>query len=614
MKIAVNLKDSTYPDLIMKIKQVFGEKTAIIDKDTVLTYQELCERSERLGKFFLINGIGHGDKVILHLGNTHIFIECMFALELIGAVPVIVFPACRENEVLSIAQTAQADAYISMRNFKGLDYNEFAGSICQKVSTIKKLFFDDEIESLNLLDYTLESSERAMPDADDIAYIVLSGGSTDIPKLIPKKHAQTLWSAEKCAEACGLDEKTRYLTAMPCAHYFHICGPGFIGTFIRGGTDIMCYSSLFSDIVDLIQKEDITETALIPSVAAECISYAEKKLGTTSVFESLRLVQLGGAMCTSDTIMQVAEKMHCIPQQIYGMGEGLVYATYPDFPLELICKYQGVNTSEYDSIRIVDESGNPVPEGEFGELTAKGPAILTGYYRNDKANREKFTADGYYKTVDRARLADGKYLQVAGRIDDMINRGGEKIFPAELEMHIRKCRNVQNAVVTGIPDSVFGSKIAAFVLCDGELTAAEIRRELVSFGLASFKIPDVIIFKKEFPLTSVKKIYKKALRQEISELSAAESDHRKNDFNEISDSVEREITVIWSDVLKTNDLIGESNFLELGGNSVSASEMLRQIAEKFNVNITMEDFYTVGNLNDFCDLVKKKISQRNTIT
>lgn len=148
---------------------------------------------------------------------------------------------------------------------------------------------------------------------------------------------------------------------MPCAHYFHICGPGFMGAFLQGATDILCYSSLPSDIVSLIRQEKITETALVPSVASECIAYAKKHGNPKQMFESLRLVQLGGAMCTADVIHAVAEEMGCVPQQIYGMGEGLVYATYPQDSLDFILKYQGINTSAYDSVKVVDEAGNPVP-------------------------------------------------------------------------------------------------------------------------------------------------------------------------------------------------------------------------------------------------------------
>lgn len=609
MKIEIDLKESTYPRIIAEMKRRFADKTAVIDHGTKLSYFELCEQSERLGAYFLEKGIRPKDKVILHLGNTHLFIKCLFALELIGAVPVIVFSSCRELEISSIAGTTEAAAYISFRSFRGQDRTESVLSIRKKYPTIRTLLFDDEIVSADISGYVLDNADRADPSPDDIAYIVLSGGSTGVPKLIPKKQSATLWSAEKCAESCGLNETTRYLTAMPCSHYFHICGPGFMGTFIRGGTDIMCFSSLPSEIIELIQQERITETALVPSVASECIAYAEKHCDDLSeVFRSLRLVQLGGSMCTADIINAVAAKMHCIPQQIYGMGEGLVYATYPDFPLDMILKYQGINTSEYDSVKVVDTDGNEVPTGEFGELIAKGPNIATEYYRNDEANRTKFTKDGYYRTGDRVRLVDGKYLQVVGRIDDMINRGGEKIFPAELEMHIRKCTNVRDAAVFGIPDAQMGNLITAFVIPEDETSAAEIRKELLASGLASFKIPDAIFFRSEFPLTSVKKIDKNALKKEAAELMKQTAEEMICTFDDISDPVMKKAAICWAQTLRTTEIKADSNFIELGGNSISAAEMLQKLNVTFGTDLNMEDLYTAADLSALSEIIKERLS------
>lgn len=608
MRIKVDLNQTTYPRCILEMKRRFGDRIALRDKDGDMTYRALCTSSEQLGAYLLSQGIRPGEKVVLHLGNTRLFIQCLFALELIGALPVIVFSACREHEVFSIADTAEAAAYISFRSFKGFDCTETATRIADRIDSIRTLFFDDQLEALDLSGYALAPEQIADPSPEDPAYIVLSGGSTGIPKLIPKKQAATLWSAEKCAEACGLDETTRYLTAMPCAHYFHICGPGFMGAFLQGATDILCYSSLPSDIVSLIRQEKITETALVPSVASECIAYAKKHGNPKQMFESLRLVQLGGAMCTADVIHAVAEEMGCVPQQIYGMGEGLVYATYPQDSLDFILKYQGINTSAYDSVKVVDEAGNPVPDGEFGELIAKGPNIATAYYKNDEANRVKFTADGYYRTGDRVCLVEGKYLQVVGRIDDMINRAGEKIFPAELEMHLRQCSGVREAAVFGIPDPALGSRIAAFVICDEDTSGAAIRRELIAAGLASFKIPDDIFFKDAFPLTSVKKIDKHALKQEAEERIRHAEQETLQSFDHIGDPTERSVYTAWARALNTGELTGDSCFIELGGNSITAAAMLRELEQAHGISLELEDFYCADTLDAFCGLVKERIA------
>ena len=143
MRIKVDLNQTTYPRCILEMKRRFGDRIALRDKDGDMTYRALCTSSEQLGAYLLSQGIRPGEKVVLHLGNTRLFIQCLFALELIGALPVIVFSACREHEVFSIADTAEAAAYISFRSFKGFDCTETATRIADRIDSIRTLFFDD---------------------------------------------------------------------------------------------------------------------------------------------------------------------------------------------------------------------------------------------------------------------------------------------------------------------------------------------------------------------------------------------------------------------------------------------------------------------------------------
>lgn len=453
-----------YPDFINKIRIDFGKRIAVKENETEISYEELGRMSDSIGAYLLENGTRPRENVLIQLENSILFVACLFAVLRIGAVPVLIYPACRENEITSIAENTNPSTYISFRSYKGYDYSELATRISQKVNSIKNMYFSDELESLDIKKYRLDVCDIGRPSQDDMAILILSGGSTGIPKLIARKHGEHITAARLCANACGLKQDSVFLLSMPAAHNFNLAGPGLLGTLLMGGKVVMCKNSNPAEIVSLIRKEKITETALIPSLALECIIYAKKNL-SLSVFDSLRLVQLGGAVCPADVVMQVYEDMQCTPQQIYGMGEGIIFSTSPDDPIERILYYQGENISPWDQVRIVDEQGNQVPEGEYGELIAKGPCIITGYY-NKEANRNKFTKDGFYRTGDRVRLVEGKYLQVSGRMDDMINKGGEKIYPAEVEMHINTCKGVESSTVLGIADSSYGQLLCAFVITE----------------------------------------------------------------------------------------------------------------------------------------------------
>lgn len=594
-----------YPDFINKIRIDFGKRIAVKENETEISYEELGRMSDSMGAYLLENGTRPRENVLIQLENSILFVACLFAVLRIGAVPVLIYPACRENEITSIAENTNPSTYISFRSYKGYDYSELATRISQKVNSIKNMYFSDELESLDIKKYRLDVCDIGRPSQDDMAILILSGGSTGIPKLIARKHGEHITAARLCANACGLKQDSVFLLSMPAAHNFNLAGPGLLGTLLMGGKVVMCKNSNPAEIVSLIRKEKITETALIPSLASECIIYAKKNL-SLSVFDSLRLVQLGGAVCPADVVMQVYEDMQCTPQQIYGMGEGIIFSTSPDDPIERILYYQGENISPWDQVRIVDEQGNQVPEGEYGELIAKGPCIITGYY-NKEANRNKFTKDGFYRTGDRVRLVEGKYLQVSGRMDDMINKGGEKIYPAEVEMHINTCKGVESSTVLGIADSSYGQLLCAFVITENnEVTPLMIRNKLIKDGVAAYKIPDEFIFIDKWPLTSVNKIDKHTLKK-IAKEKRKETEIVESLVFENMDGIEHRIAAEWARILKVREIKKNSNFIELGGNSMSVSSMLEKVNDSFSTKVSMEEFYSSTDFEDFVNLIKEKI-------
>ena len=597
---------SDYSALFDRLKRKYGPRPAIKEDETEVTYDELFSRADSMAAYFLRSGIERGSSVMIQLDNSILFAVAAFAAVRIGAVPVLVYPACRENELLSIAESARPAAFISFRKSRGYDHSEAASRIAGEVSSVKIIEFSDKLEALELSEYILNEDEIYYASDSEIAVIVLSGGSTGVPKLIGRKHAEHIMAAKLCAESCGLDEESVFLLAMPAAHNFNLVGPGLIGTLIAGGKVVMCKNSVPSEIVSIMKKEKVTATALVPSLASECIQYAEKN-GPEDAFASLKTVQLGGAVCSRDIVKRVHDKMGCMPQQIYGMGEGIIFATKPDDPMEIIEEYQGADlTEDYDTIRIIDENGADVPEGEYGELIAKGPCIITSYYNAPESDENKFTSDGFYRTGDRVRLYKGKYIHVAGRIDDMINKSGEKIYPAELEACINKCEGVEDSAVIGIENSSYGNIVCAFILENSGLSADNIKRSLEAMKIATYKMPDEYIFIREWPRTSVKKKDKKALRQ-IAEKALFDKAHTKILISaEGMDETERLIAHKWADILKTADINMDSNFLELGGNSLQAGMMIGDINKCFGTDISIEDLYCSPELCGFAGIVRER--------
>lgn len=597
-----------YPNFILGLKKKYGQKTAITENKVSITYEELIERACAMGNAIISDGLEAKDRVMLQLDNSILFSVSLFAILLAGGIPVLVYPACRKNEILSIAETSQPKMYISFRNFKGFDYIETAKQVFSETSSISRLYFSDELEELISRGDKHNISRKYIPSLSDTAVIVLSGGSTGIPKLIARKHSEHITAAELCAESCGLDSDSVFLLAMPAAHNFNLVGPGLIGTLAVGGRVVMCRNSNPSEITTLIESEKVTATALVPSLAQECILYAKNKEVLYS-FDSLKIVQLGGAVCPEETIRMVYRDMGCIPQQIYGMGEGIIFATFPDDSLDVITRYQGRNLSGYDEVKIIDEAGNPLSEGEYGEVIAKGPSILTEYYNSAGLYSEKFTSDGYYRTGDIASVQNG-YIHVVGRKDDMINKGGEKIYPAEVEEYINKCKGVVSSAVIGCGAEGTSKSVFAFVIADNkEVSASEIRNQLNLMGIAVYKIPDEFVFLEEWPLTSVNKIDKKVLRS----LAEEKLEGRKSDGSvyivavDGMDDIESAVANIWAECLETSDIDMSISFLELGGTSILIGRMLGEIEKRFSVSIGIDEFYSHHELNEFVGLIKSRL-------
>lgn len=598
------IKPITYGECIEQWAKLYANNIAIIEKDDFITFQQLKKKVDAFAAFLLKNGFKKNDKVLIQLNNSIVFAVCCFAMFNIGVVPVLIYPACREKELDTYAKMTQPKGYFLFRKYKGSDYTKIAEEVKQNHLCVELCLFEDEIAEMQLDACNLNDYQYERPNPLDTALIVLSGGSTGVPKLIERTHADHIFTSEVIAGKCGFTRESVYMVAMPIEHNFNTVG--FVGTLSVGGSVVMCQSGSIEEMITLIEKNKVTATALVPSMAAACAAIVEQNENQNAV-SSLSLVQLGGAMCTQEVIKKVTDVFGCTVQQIYGMGEGIVFCTSYDDDLETILSCQGRNTCPWDDIRIVDLDNNDVADGESGELIGRGPCIITGYYGDDQVNREKFTADGYLKTGDRARFVNGDCIQILGRIKDVINRGGEKIDPSEVEEYIQECNSVQDVVVLGIPDKLLGQKICAVIIGDRGVDSLELKKWLIYKGIATYKIPDSFLYIDQWPLTAVKKVDKKALLEWVmTQLNTSNVDALLKHTDNIDDDDERTLIRIWIQVLQCS-VNSDDNFIELGGNSLTGSEMLEKVLKETGVSITMEEFYLNTDFMDFLNVYKRKI-------
>ncbi|TQR47133.1 (2,3-dihydroxybenzoyl)adenylate synthase [Paenibacillus popilliae] len=495
----------------------YGDRIAIVSGDRRVSYAELDEQADRLAAGFYRLGIRAQDRVIVQLPNIPQFFEVIFALFRIGALPVFSLPVHRRNEIGYLCEFTQAAAYVIPDKDAGFDYRELAAQVKDTLPDSSRVIVVGEPGEYTALDdlYAEPSiGEIKGPSSRDVAFLQLSGGTTGLPKLIPRTHDDYIYSLRMSAKVCALNEHSVYLAVLPIAHNYPLSSPGVLGTLYAGGRIVLARGASPDEAFPLIAEEGVTITAVVPPLALIWLDAAESRRYDLT---HLEVLQVGGAKFSAEAAKRVRTTIGCTLQQVYGMAEGLVNYTRFDDPEETIITTQGRPMSPYDEIRIVDDEDDEVAPGEVGHLLTRGPYTIRGYYQAEQHNARSFTSDGFYRTGDMARMTPAGYLVIEGRAKDQINRGGDKVAAEEIENHLLAHPGVHDAAVVSMPDEFLGERTCAFVIpYEDAITGSELKAFLRDRGLALYKIPDRVEFVESFPQTGVGKVSKKMLRELIA--------------------------------------------------------------------------------------------------
>ncbi|MDQ0297939.1 2,3-dihydroxybenzoate-AMP ligase [Salibacterium salarium] len=507
-------KGDTFGDLLRQWAVKYGEKTAIVDGEYYMSYRELDTKADQLAAGWRNLGVKQGDKVVIQLPNITPFFEVCFALFRIGALPVFTLPSHRSSEITYICEYVEADAYVIAETHAGFDYRKLAEQVKTKVPSLKHVIVaGNPGPFIGLAD--LYQTPVSLPEvkAYDVAFFQLSGGSTGLPKLIPRTHDDYIYSLKASVEVCRLNKDSVYLAALPIAHNYPLSSPGVLGTLYAGGKVVLATGSSPDEAFPLIAKQRVTITGLVPPLA---LVWLEAAAARNADLSSLQVLQVGGAKFNPEVASRVKPVFDCVLQQVFGMAEGLVNYTRLDDTEDVIIHTQGRPMSEYDEICIVDDSDNEVQMGEIGHLLARGPYTIRGYYKDEVQNEKAFTSEGFYRTGDMVRMTSSGNLIVEGRAKDQINRGGEKISAEEVENHLLAHPSVHDASVVPMFDEFLGEKACAFIIKrEMSLTTEELKLLLHERGMAAYKIPDQIEFIDSFPKTRLGKVSKKELQKLI---------------------------------------------------------------------------------------------------
>ena len=510
----------------------WGDRIAVVSGSERVTYRDLGDRVDHLACHLLDLGIAPLDRVVVQLPNRIEFIYLYFALLRVGAIPLLALPPHRGHEIGHFVRFTDAVGYAAADREGDFSFLEMASGLQEQNAGLRHLFILGEdlppgAHSIPLLMRTRPRTSRSVLDSfrvnpDEPAVFQLSGGTTGIPKIIPRTHNDYIFNSVGCSAANDMRQDDCLLVCLPIGHNFPLASPGIQGMFIRGGRVVLASSPRASSVFPLIEKERVTHVELVPAILIRLLHDESLREHDLS---SLRIINTGGQRLQPET-SALAEKLipSCTVQEVFGMAEGLVTFNRLTDPPEIRYETVGPSWCEDDEVRILDDEGHDVPPGMVGELAVRGPYTLRGYFKVPEVNARSFTPDGFYLSGDLMRSHPSGGFVVEGRKKDLINRGGEKISAEEVENLLLGHPDVRNVACVPMPDPILGERTCAFVIPaqDAHITLEDLTSYLTGLGLAKFKLPERLELVNEFPLSPFGKVSKKDLAVEIVRVVAAE--------------------------------------------------------------------------------------------
>lgn len=510
----------------------YSGREAVVSQEGRLTFAELDRRTDQVAAGLHDLGLRPGDPILFQVTNRLHSIVAWYGALKAGLIPVATLAAHRRHEISQVAIRTGAAAHLVEAGTGGFDLVTFAREHQADSPAIRHILTAGAAEpgpGLTRLEdlgtgadpaaaRRLVEEVQAALDPDDVAVFQLSGGTTGVPKVIPRRHAEYWYNARAYAARLGWDEQSRVAHLIPIIHNAGIvCGvhaPHSAGACLLLGTPDAEAS------LPLLISEKVTDI-----LVGHAHYQAVAGRGITSLAGSLRRVVLSGAKVPPELFGKI-EEFGVWSGQLFGMAEGFMGLTEIGAPREARMTTVGTPLSDLDEFRILAPGGEEeLPDGETGELCCRGPYTLPGYFDAAEHNLVAFTAGGFYRTGDLATVVtvDGtRYLSIDGRIKDVISRGGEKINAEEVELLLLRHPAVAAAAVVAMPDPRLGERSCAYLVArDQPVGLDEIRTHLAALGVAKFKWPERIEWTGELPRSNIGKIDKKVLRQRIAAIVSA---------------------------------------------------------------------------------------------
>ena len=509
----------------------YEKRVALLDRDRSITYGELDRMSDNLALNLLEIGFHPLDRIVVQLPNVAEFVVLYLALQKIGCIPIAALIPHRFAEISQFVELSGAKACVVPDQQGDFDYCAMVERIRQIVPKLRHGIVLGPTRPGFLSLPEMIAKPAALPasalaeihiDPVDPAVFQLSGGTTGIPKLIPRSHNDYAYNSKVASSVCAVGEDSVLLVILPIAHNLPLACPGIQGFLFHGGRVVLSTSARPEDVCALIEKHRVTHIKVVPALL---IRLLHDPAVSRHDLSSLKIIQSGGqSMLPEVRLLSKRLIPSAFVQENFGMSEGLLMFVRLDDPLDVSQETVGRPVCPDDEVRLLDDDDREILGGEVGELCCRGPYTLRGYFGVPEYNARTFTSDGFYRSGDLMRRhRSGNYI-VEGRKKDLINRGGEKISAEEIENLILSHHSVKNVSCVPVPDPVLGERMCACVLLreNARLSFDELKNFLLGKEIAKYKLPERLEIMQDFPLTPFGKVSKKTLTETITHKMVAE--------------------------------------------------------------------------------------------
>ena len=522
--------NTTYADIWDRNARQYPDKEAIVDNKTRLTWSQANRWIDRLALGLVDLGIPRDSVIILQLPNWVELPLLRVACEKAGILTVPALRNFRNTEMEYVLKKTGAVGVVIPDRLDNRDYYQMIQALRPGLPDLKHVFVVGDKAPEGCISIkemaerpveqkiSIETLQQRKHRADE-TQLYLTSGSTGFPKFGEMVIGGRLNNMEGLAQKWGLTPQDVMVSLSPVGG-----GPNalpFLCGVLRAAKIVMLETFNAQEALKLLERERITVLTSVPAILIMLANHPDFAKYNLS---SIRLVVSAGAPLSYPTGLELEKKFNCPAMNAYGAIDiGITVSPLPSDSPERRLLATGKPSG--GRIKLVDEKGKEVPKGEIGEVTITGPGSASGYFKDPEATRQAWSSDGWIKTGDMGKLDEDDNLIIVGRIKDLIIRGGQNVYPIEIENILLPHPKIANVAIVAMPDPVMGEKACAYVAPKpGQtFTFDDMISYLRQKNIASFKIPERLEILERLPmLPDVEKVDKKALRQDIANKLKAE--------------------------------------------------------------------------------------------